>query len=286
MRSAGPDPDIATSYPPATAARAKAVPALPAPTIPRRRSVDSLLDTGCVRGRRDLVVRCRLLRRIREQLPDARDHLPSVQLDGRHLMFVWYSPRRIGQVEAAEPEEANDPCNFGRDGFHRSEIQRSFVDLGLESIHRRSRPSALGRSLLEDMSPMRPLNVRGFLVGSGYEPVGVHTDALQRLSVFLEGSLVELNQRQEPDRRPADNGQHEREAVARGSDNRLGTAANSNPHGQMALREGRAEVLVCERRAELSRPGDGLVSQQAHEQVELLLEEVLVIVEVVTEERE
>src|SRR5260370_41811612 len=54
----------------------------------------------------------------------------------------------------------------------------------------------------------------------------------------------------------------------------------------MSLREGRTEVLVGERRAELARPGDGLVSQQAREQVELLLEQVLVVVEVVPEERE
>src|SRR6266851_2434476 len=262
MRSAGPDPDIATSNPPATAARAIALPALPAPTMPRRRSVASLLNTGCVRGRRDLVVRCRLLRRIREQLPDSRDHLPSVQLDGRHLLFVWYPPGRVGQVEPAEPEDANDPRNFGRDGFHRSEIQRSFVDLGLESIHRRPRPPALGRGLLEDMSPMWPLDVRGFLVGPGHEPVRVHTYALHRLSELVESSFVELNQRQEPDRRPADHGQHEREAVARGPDHRLGIAANANPYGQMSLREGRTEVLVGEWGTELARPGDGLVSQQ------------------------
>src|SRR5713101_4749480 len=165
MRSAAPDPDIATSYPPATAARAMAVPALPAPTMPSRRSVTSLLATGRsrVRGRRALVACCQLIGRIREQFPDSRDHLPSVQLDGRHLLFVWHSPGRISQVEPAEPEEANDPRNLARDGFHGSEIKRSFLDLGLESIHRRPRPSALGRSLLEDMSPMRPLNVRGFL---------------------------------------------------------------------------------------------------------------------------
>src|SRR6266852_8333016 len=183
MRSAGPDPDIATSYPPATAARAIAVPALPAPTMPRRRSVASLLNTGCIRGRRDLVVRCQLAGRIREQLPDSRDHLPSVQLDVRHLLFVWYPPSRVGQVEPAESEKANDPRNFRRDRFHRPEVQRSFVDLGLESIHRRPRPPALGCGLLKDMSPMWPLNVRGLLVGSGYEPVGVHADGLQRLSV-------------------------------------------------------------------------------------------------------
>src|ERR1700737_5014267 len=197
IRSAAPDPEIATSYPPATAARAIAVPALPAPTMPRRRSVGSLLDTGCsrVRRRRALVAWRWLIGRFREQFPDSRDHLPSVQLDGRHLLFVWDSPGRVGQVEPAEPEKANDPRNFGRDRFHRPEIQRSFVDLCLESIHRRPRPPALGRSLLEDVSPMWPLNVRGFLVGSGYESVRVHTDALRRLPVLFESSFVEVNQR-------------------------------------------------------------------------------------------
>src|SRR6202022_904424 len=118
LRSADPDPEIATSYPPATAARAIAVPALPAPTIPRRRSVGSLLDTGCsrVRRRRALVAWRWLIGRFREQFPDSRDHLPSVQLDGRHLLFVWDSPGRVGQVEPAEPEKADDPSDLGRHG--------------------------------------------------------------------------------------------------------------------------------------------------------------------------
>src|ERR1700687_5004273 len=54
----------------------------------------------------------------------------------------------------------------------------------------------------------------------------------------------------------------------------------------MSLRERRTEVLVRERGAELARPGDGLGPQQAHEQVELLFEDLLVVVEVVSEERE
>src|SRR4030081_3831455 len=98
MRSAGPEPDMATSYPPATAARAIAVPALPAPTMPRRPSVASPLNTGGSRApaRRVFFARPKRLGRIREQVPDSRDHLPSVQLDGRHLLFVGYSTGRIG----------------------------------------------------------------------------------------------------------------------------------------------------------------------------------------------
>src|SRR6266446_9948506 len=114
----------------------------------------------------------------------------------------------------------------------------------------------------------------------------MHTDRQRRVSVLLESSFVELDQRCESARRPSDDSQHQWEAVAGGPDHRLGTAPDANPRGQMSLWEGRTEVLVSERGAELARPGDGLVSQQAGEQVELLLEELLVVGEVVSEERE
>jgi hypothetical protein len=41
MRSAAPEPDISTSYPPSVAARAIAVPIFPAPTMPKRLSASS-----------------------------------------------------------------------------------------------------------------------------------------------------------------------------------------------------------------------------------------------------
>src|SRR6266550_3010128 len=96
------------------------------------------------------------------------------------------APGRVGKVEAAEPEKPNDPRDLGRDGFDRPEIKRSFVDLGLESIHSRPRPSALGRSVLENMGPVRPLNVHSFLVGPGHEAMRMHTDALRWLPVLHE----------------------------------------------------------------------------------------------------
>src|SRR6267143_5781364 len=111
----------------------------------------------------------------------------------------------------------------------------------------------------------------------------MHTDALRGFPVFLESSFVEVDQRRESDRRAADDGKHQGEAVASGSDHGLGIAANANPYGQMPFREGRTEVLLGEWGAKPARPGNGLVSQQAHQQVERLLEEVLVTVELVSE---
>src|SRR5207302_520286 len=138
-----------------------AVPIFPAPTTPRRRSPASLLDMGCpgVRGRGALVHRRWLNVRVREQFPDSWNHLTPVQLDGRHLLFVRYSPCGVRQVESTEPEQPDNPGDLGRDRFHRTEIKRSFVDLGLESLLCRPRPSALGRRVLEDMSPVRPLSI-------------------------------------------------------------------------------------------------------------------------------
>ena len=114
------------------------------------------------------------------------------------------------------------------------------------------------------MSPVRPLDVDGFLVRSRDQSVRVHADSLERLLELFEGSLVELDQREEPDGRATDDGQHEREAVAGGADHRLRAAADANPDGQMSVGERRTHVLVGERRAELARPRDGLVSQKPH----------------------
>src|ERR1700692_1364381 len=167
MRSPGPDPDIATSYPAATAARAMVVPTLPAPTMPRRRSADSPLDTGGSSNRRRQAGGIRLLGRMCEQFPDPRNHLSSVQLDGRHPLLLGYSPSRVRPVEPAEPELPTDARSLGRNRFRRTEIQRTIVDLGLKAFSRGTRPTPLGRRVLEYLRPVRPLNLSGFRVGPG-----------------------------------------------------------------------------------------------------------------------
>src|ERR1700674_4527458 len=108
IRSAAPDPDMATSHPPAVAARAIVVPTFPAPTIPKRRPAISALNTGrSSRGPRAHAGGGLLNRGFCEKFPHARNHLASVQLDGRHLLFVGYSPRGVSKVESAETQQAN-----------------------------------------------------------------------------------------------------------------------------------------------------------------------------------
>jgi hypothetical protein len=43
-------------------------------------------------------------RRLREKFSHPRNHLLSIQLDGRHLLFVRHAPCGVGQVESTEPE--------------------------------------------------------------------------------------------------------------------------------------------------------------------------------------
>src|ERR1700730_12653540 len=143
-----------------------------------------------------------------------------------------------------------------------------------------------GRCVREHMGPVRPLSIQCFLVGYGHIAVRMHADTQQRISVGAESSFVEFDQRCETDRRAADDGQHQREAIAGGPHHRLWAGTHANPGWQMSLWKRRTEVLIGQRGAELARPGDGLVPHQAREQIELLLEELLVVSEVVSEKRE
>src|ERR1022692_624929 len=172
MRSGGPEPEMAMSYPALIAARATVVPIFPAPTMPRRRSVGLLLDIrGSVIRRRRRTRGCRLGGWLREQLSDAWNHLAPIELDRRHSLLVRHSPSGIRPVESAEPELPNHRGNLGRHGFRRSEIQRSVCDLGLESLHRRARPSSFGGCALKHLRPVRPLNRDSFFVRPGHESV-------------------------------------------------------------------------------------------------------------------
>ena len=118
------------------------------------------------------------------------------------------------------------------------------------------------------------------------EPERMQADRQLRLPELLEGALVELDVAGEALGIAADDRQHQRQAEAGGPHDRLRAAADAHPGRDVAVRDRRADELVGQRRAELARPGDGLVAQQAHEQVELLFEQLLVVGEVESEQRE
>src|SRR5258707_3235391 len=85
---------------------------------------------------------------------------------------------------------------------------------------------------------------------------------------------------------PTDDGEHQRQAVTGGPDHRLRAAADTHPRREASLWERRTHVLIGEWRSSGAGPGDGLIAEQAREQVELLLEEGLVVGEVESKQRE
>src|SRR5262249_10360382 len=147
-------------------------------------------------------------------------------------------------------------------------------------------PTALLRGPLELLLVMRPLDPYGLLVGWRDEPQRVQADRQLRLSVLLQRALVQLDVGSKSLRAPADDRQHQRQAEARCAHDPLRAAADAYPGREVAVGDGWADELVRERRAELPGPGHGLLPEKAHEQVELLLVQLLVVGEVVAEEGE
>src|SRR5690606_38529646 len=83
----------------------------------------------------------------------------------------------------------------------------------------------------------------------------------------------------------ADDGEHQRQAVAGGAQHGMGRAADADPGRNAARRDGRLDQLVDERRAGCAAPGHRLTAQELYQQVELFLEQRLVVLDIIAEER-
>ena len=73
---------------------------------------------------------------------------------------------------------------------------------------------------------------------------------------------------------------------SRGAHHRLRRPADGDPDRQRVLQRARVDAGVLERRAVLARPRDALGLAQLQQQIELLGEQLVVVVEVVAEQRE
>src|SRR5438132_4667362 len=202
---------------------------------------------------------------IGQELAHPRNHLASVELDGRQPLFVRHSSRGVRQVEATESEQSHHGGYFCSYRFRRSDIERSAGAFGLESGHRRACPSALERGLLERLLPVWILDVNGLLICPRDVSVRVHTNWQWLVPVRLERALVQLDQRCEATGRSADHGEHQGQAVAGGPDHRLRAPTDTNPGGEVSFGESRGDVLVYERRSKPAGPGHRLIPEQARE---------------------
>ena len=107
-------------------------------------------------------------------------------------------------------------------------------------------------------------------------------------SVRPAGLAVERGERDEPLGLAADDRQHHRQLELRGADRRLRAAADGQPDRQRLLHRPRVDAEAGDRRAALgARPRDALAAaDELEQQLELGREQLVVVVEVLAEERE
>ena len=102
--------------------------------------------------------------------------------------------------------------------------------------------------------------------------------------------MVELDVGREAAGVAADDGEGEREAVARRAHDGLGAAADADPGPERRVLHRRIDADALERRAHRPLPMDRLAGPvgvpQGREDRELLLEQIVVVVERIAEERE
>lgn len=97
---------------------------------------------------------------------------------------------------------------------------------------------------------------------------------------------VEIEERRKTPRFTADDRQRHRQAERTGTGNRLRRATDGNPERQRVLQRAGIDAAAVDRRTHLALPGHRFAVAQRHEQIELFLEQLVVIFEIVAEERE
>ena len=127
-------------------------------------------------------------------------------------------------------------------------------------------------------------------VGLGLADERVSVDRDPRIGEIMSGRgerlAVQVDERSEPFRPAADDRDRQREPEGAGADDRLRRAADGDPYGQRILDRPRPHDRVLERGAVPSGPRHALGAPDRQQQIELLGEQLVVVVEVVAEQRE
>ncbi len=160
------------------------------------------------------------------------------------------------------------------------------VERRVELRARHRRPPALAPDLVHDRLERGERLVGGRLRRVGDEAVRVDAQRRRRVAVLLRGAAVQLGERREALRLAADDRERHRQAERAGAHDRLRRAADRDPHGQRVLQRARVDALAVERRAVAAGPRDVLGLAQLEQELELLGEQLVVVLEVVAEQRE
>ena len=149
-------------------------------------------------------------------------------------------------------------------------------------------PAALLPDLVHHLRERGECVVRGLL--GRLCDVAVRIDAQRNLGGIVPGlgrcASVKLGERREPLRQAADDPECHGQPERAGADRRLGRAADRDPDRQRLVHRARIDAAVVERRPVPARPRHAFGFAQREQELELLAEQLVVVVEVVAEERE
>ena len=166
------------------------------------------------------------------------------------------------------------------------EVRAAQIAAGLELLAGHRRPAALAADAVHHRLQAREGDVGGGLRGVGDEAVRVDAQRQAVVPGLGGGLAVQLGERREALGLPADDRQRQRQAEHAGAHDRPRRAADGDPDGQRVLHRPRVDAEAVERGAVAARPRDVLARAQREQQLELLGEQLVVVVEVVAEERE
>src|SRR5262252_1082225 len=159
------------------------------------------------------------------------------------------------------------------------------LDLALEIGAGQWRPPALAANLVAHPLVVDEQILPGLRIGLADEAVRMHAQWQLVLTHLFERSTVEIGKRHEALRVPANDRQHHRHAVARRTDHRLRSGADTDPGHEPTRLRLRIDTLILERRPHRALPCYGPLRQDRREQVELFVEQLVILVEIEAEQR-
>src|SRR5262247_541370 len=152
------------------------------------------------------------------------------------------------------------------------------------STSRSKAARALGADAVVHHLVALPVFVARLRVAGGDMAGRMHRDRLRRPTELSKGAVVEIDIGPEARGVAADDGERQREVVARSAHHRFRAAADADPDAQRTAVDRREYALVLQRRPRLALPGHGVAADQRGKQLELLLEQQVVVGEVVAEQ--
>ena len=145
---------------------------------------------------------------------------------------VRESAHAVLEVEAVAPSDLRFVGDLAGDGLGRADVaarRRVRLSCWNDSLVGIRESAGLCRRRRDDLEVVRPELLAGLLVGCGDVPGRVHADRLLGEPEPGQGLAEQAGERGESLRGATDDGQHQREPVPRGADDRFGAAADADP---------------------------------------------------------